>query len=415
MFVALGASASSIGGLINEKLWILTKIAGVAVILFGLHTMGLLKINALYRQAQIDVKRKPAGPLGAFVVGLAFAFGWTPCIGPILGSILALAAQEGTVTHGATLLAVYSFGLGVPFLATSLAVNRFFARVQEGPQVLPDDRDRRRPADGRHRRAPGHRPLLAHRPLPAEVPALVLMRTSLAGLRPPRRSCVCLALGLLAASAPRPPRRTRRRRRSRSARSPSPASSRPTRSSPTERHADWPGNDDGEPPDSFSVPRARVGLSGALTSKITWYLVGDFANLTNDGRVLRDAYLQFTATPQFAVRFGQMVAPFSLERLTTYTKLELIDRSVIGASMVPSRDFGLMVFNTQPWRGWVTYGAAIINGTGQNRADDNNAKDVVGRVATKVPHVDHLTVGVNAQTGEQPAGDAAAGRRRPQL
>jgi len=96
------------------------------VILFGLHTMGLLKINALYRQAQIDVKRKPAGPLGAFVVGLAFAFGWTPCIGPILGSILALAAQEGTVRHGASLLAVYSFGLGVPFLATSLAVDRFF-------------------------------------------------------------------------------------------------------------------------------------------------------------------------------------------------------------------------------------------------------------------------------------------------
>jgi cytochrome c-type biogenesis protein len=93
--------------------------------------MGLLKINALYRQAQIDVKRKPAGPLGAFVVGLAFAFGWTPCIGPILGSILALAAQEGTVTHGAMLLGVYSLGLGVPFLATSLAVNRFFAAFKK--------------------------------------------------------------------------------------------------------------------------------------------------------------------------------------------------------------------------------------------------------------------------------------------
>ncbi|MEO5820368.1 MAG: porin [Vicinamibacteraceae bacterium] len=164
------------------------------------------------------------------------------------------------------------------------------------------------------------------------------------------------------------------------------------------------GSDASEPPDSFSIPRARLGLAGALTSKITWYLVGDFANVTNDGRVLRDAYLQFTANPQFAVRFGQMVAPFSLERLTTYTKLELIDRSVIGASMVPSRDMGLMVFNVQPWRGWITYGAAIINGTGQNRADDNNAKDVVGRVASKVPRLAHLTVGVNAQAGEQPAG-----------
>jgi cytochrome c-type biogenesis protein len=127
VFVALGASASTIGAFVNEKIKILSKIAGVLVIIFGLHTMGLLKINALYRQAQIDVQRKPAGPFGAFVVGLAFAFGWTPCIGPILGSILALAAQEGTVREGALLLSVYSLGLGVPFLATSLAINRFFA------------------------------------------------------------------------------------------------------------------------------------------------------------------------------------------------------------------------------------------------------------------------------------------------
>jgi cytochrome c-type biogenesis protein len=127
VFVALGASASTVGLLLNEYLWLLTKIAGVLVILFGLHTMGVLKIGALYRQAQIDVKRKPAGPLGAFVVGLAFAFGWTPCIGPILGSMLALAAREESVSQGAFLLSVYSLGLGVPFLATSLAVNRFFA------------------------------------------------------------------------------------------------------------------------------------------------------------------------------------------------------------------------------------------------------------------------------------------------
>ena len=168
---------------------------------------------------------------------------------------------------------------------------------------------------------------------------------------------------------------------------------------------DRPGSDEGESPDSFSIPRARVGVSGALTSKITWYLTGDFANLTNDGRVLRDAYVTFTANPQFAVRFGQMVAPFSLERLTSYTKLELIDRSVIGTFMTPSRDIGLMVFNVQPWRGYITYGAAVINGTGQNRADDNNAKDVVGRIVAKVPHVTHLALGVNAQAGAQTAGD----------
>ena len=165
-----------------------------------------------------------------------------------------------------------------------------------------------------------------------------------------------------------------------------------------------PGTDEGEPPDSFSIPRARLGISGAITPKITWNLVGDFANLTSDGKVLRDAYVQFAASPQFAVKVGQMVMPFSLERLTNYQKLEVIDRSVVGASLAASRDVGFMVFNTTPWRGWITYGAAVLNGTGQNRADDNNAKDVLGRVASKVPHVAHLTVGVNAQTGEQPQG-----------
>jgi phosphate-selective porin len=165
------------------------------------------------------------------------------------------------------------------------------------------------------------------------------------------------------------------------------------------------GTDAGEPPDTFSIPRARIGISGGITPKISWYLQGEFANLANDGRVLRDAYLQFTPHRQLALRFGQMVAPFSLERLTTYTKLEVIDRSVIGASMVPSRDIGLVIFNTVPWRGWLTYGGAIINGTGQNRADDNDAKDVVGRVATRVPRLTHLTIGVNAQTGEQPQGE----------
>jgi hypothetical protein len=162
--------------------------------------------------------------------------------------------------------------------------------------------------------------------------------------------------------------------------------------------------DDGEPPDTFSVPRARLGLGGALTSKITWYLQGEFVNLTNDGRVLRDAYLQFTASPQLAVRAGQMVAPFSLERLTTYSKLELIDRSAVAASLAPSRDLGVIVFNPTPWRGWLSYHAAIINGTGQNRADDNSAKDVVGRLAARVPRVDGLTLAVDAQAGEQPQG-----------
>jgi hypothetical protein len=159
-----------------------------------------------------------------------------------------------------------------------------------------------------------------------------------------------------------------------------------------------------EPLDTFAIPRARVALGSEITPKFSWYLQGDFANLANDGRVLRDAYLQYTENPQLAVRFGQFVAPFSLERLTSYQKLELIDRSVIGSFLAPSRDIGLMAFNPRPWRGWLTWAGAVINGVGQNKADDNDAKDVVGRVATHVPGVSGLTLGVNAQTGEQRQG-----------
>jgi hypothetical protein len=161
----------------------------------------------------------------------------------------------------------------------------------------------------------------------------------------------------------------------------------------------------GERPDTFAVPRARVGLGGAVTPRITWYLQGEFANLVSDRRVLRDAWLQIAPAPQLAVRAGQMVAPFGLERLTSYSKLELIDRSVAGTSLVPSRDLGVMVFNLTPWRGWLTYAAAVINGSGQNRLDDNAAKDVVGRVAVRVRQAPGLTVGVNAQRGEQPQGE----------
>lgn len=164
-------------------------------------------------------------------------------------------------------------------------------------------------------------------------------------------------------------------------------------------------NDGSEALDTFVIPRARVGLTGDITSKISWNLQGDFANVTNDGRVLRDANVQFTATPQFAVKFGQFVAPFSRERLTSYSKLELIDRSVVGALLAPSRDVGVMVFNVTPWRGWLTYAGAIINGTGQNAVDNNRAKDLVGRVTARLPPVDGLSVGFNAQTGEQPQGD----------
>jgi cytochrome c-type biogenesis protein len=110
-----------------ERLSILGKIAGVVIILFGLHMMGVLKIGWLYSEKRIQTARKPAGFLGAMVVGIAFAFGWTPCIGPILAAILLVASAQESVGEGVRLLAVYSAGLGVPFIATSLAINKFFA------------------------------------------------------------------------------------------------------------------------------------------------------------------------------------------------------------------------------------------------------------------------------------------------
>jgi cytochrome c-type biogenesis protein len=127
VFVALGATASTLGAFLFRESKILVKIAGALLIIMGLHTMGVLKIKWLYAEKRIQTSAKPAGFFGAFAVGLAFAFGWTPCIGPILSSILTLAADEGTLKRGIVLLAVYSAGLGVPFLLTSLAVNQFFA------------------------------------------------------------------------------------------------------------------------------------------------------------------------------------------------------------------------------------------------------------------------------------------------
>ncbi len=127
VFIGLGASATAIGTLLMEHLSLLGKIAGVVIILFGLHMMGVLKIGLLYSEKRMQTSGKPAGFFGAMLVGIAFAFGWTPCIGPILAAILAVAATQESVGEGVKLLAVYSAGLGVPFIATSLAINKFFA------------------------------------------------------------------------------------------------------------------------------------------------------------------------------------------------------------------------------------------------------------------------------------------------
>jgi cytochrome c-type biogenesis protein len=127
VFVALGASATAIGQFIFDRQPILSKIAGALIIVFGLHTMGVFRLAFLDTEKRARTSRKPAGPLGALLVGVAFAFGWTPCIGPILAGILVVAGSQDTIGQGVLLLAVYSLGLGVPFLLTSLAIDRFFS------------------------------------------------------------------------------------------------------------------------------------------------------------------------------------------------------------------------------------------------------------------------------------------------
>ena len=126
VFVALGATASALGQFLMDRLRLLGKIAGIVLIVFGLHTMGVLRIGWLYSERRVHVDRKPAGPLGALLVGIAFAFGWTPCIGPILAGILTIAGAQETIGKGVQLLAAYSAGLGIPFLMTALAIDRFF-------------------------------------------------------------------------------------------------------------------------------------------------------------------------------------------------------------------------------------------------------------------------------------------------
>ncbi|MFY9762825.1 MAG: cytochrome c biogenesis protein CcdA [Xanthobacteraceae bacterium] len=126
VFVALGASASAIGGLLRIYAGPLSIVAGVGIIIMGLHFLGLTPIAWLMREKRLEMA-KPVGLWGAYLMGFAFALGWTPCIGPILAAILAVAASEATLAKGAGLLAVYSLGLGVPFLIAALAVEPFAA------------------------------------------------------------------------------------------------------------------------------------------------------------------------------------------------------------------------------------------------------------------------------------------------
>lgn len=125
VFVTLGATASGLGQLAHTYKKYLTWAAGIIIIVFGIHLTGLVKIKALYADKRLHSIQGGKTPIGAFLVGFAFAFGWTPCIGPILGAILGLAANSNTISKGIVLLWVYSLGLAVPFLLTSVLVDRF--------------------------------------------------------------------------------------------------------------------------------------------------------------------------------------------------------------------------------------------------------------------------------------------------
>lgn len=134
IFTILGASASAVGEFLAAHMPVVTKLAGAIIVLFGLHMTGLIHIPVLYYHKRADAGAFKSGYAGSFLMGLAFACGWTPCIGPILSGILALAATRETMAQGMRLLFVYSMGLGIPFIATGFAVGaflRFFARYKK--------------------------------------------------------------------------------------------------------------------------------------------------------------------------------------------------------------------------------------------------------------------------------------------
>ena len=131
VFILLGLAASAFGQAFMQNQTIFGYLAGFVIIMFGLHFLKLITIPFLFREARIETGASGGTPLGAYVLGLAFAFGWTPCIGPVLGAILALAAQESSVTRGVAMMAFYAAGLGIPFLLAAVFIQRFMAFSQK--------------------------------------------------------------------------------------------------------------------------------------------------------------------------------------------------------------------------------------------------------------------------------------------
>ena len=131
VFISLGATASALGELVGDYLDFLSQAAGVIIIILGIHFIGIVKIPLLYRDTRIQTNTKPASLFGAYIIGLAFAFGWTPCVGPVLAAILFVAGSEDSISYGTSLLATYSAGLGIPFMAAALAVKPFMGFMKK--------------------------------------------------------------------------------------------------------------------------------------------------------------------------------------------------------------------------------------------------------------------------------------------
>lgn len=134
VFILLGASATWIGAFLSSKISLMSKIGGVIIIFFGIYKIGLIRPQLFYREARFNIKARKFGHAGALIIGAAFALGWTPCIGPILGVILTYAGTLENVNQGIVLLLVYSLGLGVPFLLTAFGINHFwwfFKRIKK--------------------------------------------------------------------------------------------------------------------------------------------------------------------------------------------------------------------------------------------------------------------------------------------
>lgn len=137
IFILLGLSASTIGALLLRYQALLRKVSGVIVIIFGLHMAGILKLQLLNLEKRFHFQPRKAGPLSAFLLGMAFSAGWTPCIGPVLGSILVLAGNSASLSTGAYLLSAYSLGLGVPFLIAALSWGWFLQGLTRHKSWLP--------------------------------------------------------------------------------------------------------------------------------------------------------------------------------------------------------------------------------------------------------------------------------------